>query len=60
MKEVSTLNKVWAQEKKLRHIDNLLHFTGFYHGTYYLDGHGQPKERVLYDRNVIGSSRKHI
>lgn len=31
-------NAAWAKEKVERHVDNLAHFTGFWHGTFYFDG----------------------
>lgn len=27
--------RTWNEEKKERHVDNIEHFTGFYHGKYY-------------------------
>lgn len=32
----------WNKQKQENHLDNLRNFTGFYHGTFFLDGVGQP------------------
>ncbi len=41
MKEVlpeKPFNEVWAEQKKERHLDNLRHLTGWFHGTYFQEG----------------------
>lgn len=33
------------KEKQLRHQDNVEHLTGFWHGTYFIDGIAKVKEK---------------
>ena len=33
--------RTWNLEKTERHVDNIQHLTGFYHGKYYINGVGQ-------------------
>ena len=40
-------NQTWNVEKDLRHLDNLKHLKlGRWHGTLFIDGVGQPKEKL--------------
>jgi len=41
-------DKQWNKEKEDRHTDNIEHFTGYYHGRFYLEGIGKPQ-----DQNVV-------
>lgn len=41
----------WDKEKDERHLDNLSHFTGFFHGTFFLDGTHpmKPQKKIVFN-----------
>lgn len=49
MERLQTSQRNGAQEKRnkdKRHIDNLAHFTGWYHNKYFIDGVWQPNKKL--------------
>ena len=37
-------NEMWVEEKRKNHVENVLRFTGRWHGRFFVDGEGQQKK----------------